>query len=143
MATGVTLMTVTKEIGDGRARDQRRDGSARDGLVQGLHLLAPTINVLAYPHIARAWPMDDSDLTLTFTVGGVAVPYMHGLVYPAVSTVAGQPATAFPVGRLREGLPVGLQAIGPYRKDRTPIRSAALLAREIGGFEKPAGYDEG
>ena len=105
-------------------------------------LLAPAINVLAYPHIPRPWPMDDSDQTLTFTVGGRAVPYMHGLVYPAVSTVAGQPATAFPVGRSREGLPVGLQAIGPYLEDRTPIRFASLLAREIGGFVKPAGYDD-
>ncbi len=105
-------------------------------------VLAPAINVLAYPHIERAWPMDDSDLALTFPVGGQAVPYLHGLVYPAVSTVAGQPATAFPAGRSREGLPVGLQAIGPYLEDRTPIRFAALLAREIGGFESPPGYDE-
>jgi amidase len=104
-------------------------------------LLAPAINVLAYPHIERAWPEDDSDLTLTFTVDGRAVPYLFGLVYPAVSTVAGQPATAFPVGRSREGLPIGLQAIGPYLEDHTPIRFAALLAREIGGFTRPAGYD--
>jgi amidase len=104
-------------------------------------LLAPAMNVLAYPHIDRAWPEDDSDLTLTFSVDGRAVPYLHGLVYPAVSTVAGQPATAFPAGRSREGLPIGLQAIGPYLEDRTPIRFAALLAREIGGFTKPAGYD--
>ena len=105
-------------------------------------LLAPAINVLAYPHIERAWPADDSDLTLTFTVNGVSVPYLHGLCYPALSTVPGQPATAFPVGLSREGLPVGLQAIGPYLEDLTPIRFAALLAREIGGFRKPSGYDE-
>jgi len=104
-------------------------------------LLAPAINVLAYPHIERAWPMDDSDLSLTFDIGGRAAPYLDGLVYPAVSTVAGQPATAFPVGGSREGLPIGLQAIGPYLEDRTPIHFAALLAREIGGFRKPEGYD--
>jgi amidase len=104
-------------------------------------LLAPAINVLAYPHIERAWPMDDSDFTLTFDVGGAKVPYMDGLVYPAVSTVAGQPATAFPAGRSREGLPIGLQAIGPYLEDRTPIRFAALLANEIVGYAKPAGFD--
>jgi len=105
-------------------------------------LLAPAINVLAYPHIERAWPADDSDLTLTFTVDGHSVPYLHGLCYPALSTVPGQPATAFPVGVSREGLPIGLQAVGPYLEDLTPIRFTALLAREIGGFRKPAGYDQ-
>jgi amidase len=105
-------------------------------------LLAPAINVLAYPHIERAWPADDSDLTLTFTVNRRPVPYLHGLCYPALSTVPGQPATAFPVGLSRDGLPIGLQAIGPYLEDLTPIRFAALLAREIGGFRKPSGYDE-
>ncbi len=105
-------------------------------------LLAPAINVLAYPHIARPWPAEDpDDLRLTFDVNGRAVPYMHGLVHPALSTVAGQPATAFPVGISRGGLPIGLQAIGPYLEDLTPLRFAALLAREIGGFRKPPGYD--
>ena len=75
------------------------------------------------------------------TVDGRSVPYLHGLVYPALSTVAGQPATAFPAGRSREGLPIGLQAIGPYLEDRTPIRFAHLLAREIGGSRNPRGYD--
>ncbi len=104
-------------------------------------LLAPAINVLPYRHVERAWPMDDTDFTLTFDVDGRTVPYLDGLVYPAVSTVAGQPATAFPAGRSRDGLPIGLQAIGPYLEDRTPIRFATLLAREIGGFVRPDGFD--
>ena len=105
-------------------------------------LLAPAINVLAYPHIERAWPADNSDQTLTLTIDGRSVPYLHGFCYPALSTVPGQPATAFPVGLSREGLPIGLQAVGPYLEDLTPIRFAALLAREIGGFRKPSGYDQ-
>ena len=104
-------------------------------------LLAPAMNVLAYPHIERAWPRPDSDFHLTFEVNGHVIPYSHGLVYPALSTVAGQPATAFPVGLSRGGLPLGLQAVGPYLEDLTPLRFAALLAREIGGFRKPPGYD--
>jgi amidase len=105
-------------------------------------LLAPAINVLAYPHVARAWPRHDRDFWLTLDVNGHAVPYFHGLVYPALSTVAGQPATAFPVGLSRAGLPIGLQAVGPYLEDLTPLRFTALLAREIGGFRRPVGYDE-
>ena len=65
---------------------------------------------------------------------------MDPLVYPALSTVAEQPATAFPVGISRGGLPIGLQAVGPHLED--PHRFAALLACEIGGFRKPAGFDE-
>jgi amidase len=98
--------------------------------------------MLPYFHIERAWPFDDSDITLTIDVNGTATPYLHGLVYPSVSTLSGQPATAFPVGLSRDGLPVGLQAIGPYLEDRTPIRFAALLAKEIGGFRRPPGFDE-
>jgi hypothetical protein len=97
-------------------------------------LLVPAINVLAYPHVARPWPAEGDDLWLTLDVNGRAIPYLHGLVYPALSTVAGQPATAFPVGTSRGGLPIGLQAVGPYLEDLTPLRFAALLAREIGGF---------
>jgi amidase len=36
---------------------------------------------------------------------------------------------------------MGLQAIGPYLEDRTPIRFVALVAREWGGFTRPPGYD--
>jgi Asp-tRNA(Asn)/Glu-tRNA(Gln) amidotransferase A subunit family amidase len=77
----------------------------------------------------------------TFDVGGRKVTYLDGRVYPAVSTVAGQPATAFPIGRSGDGLPIGLQAIGPSLEDRAPIRFTALVAREIGGFVKPDGFD--
>ena len=90
-------------------------------------------------------PLAVRDLTgvtrVWIDIGGRKVPYLDGLVYPAVSTVAGQPATAFPVGRSREGLPIGLQVLAPYLEDRTPIRFASLLAREIVGYTKPDGYD--
>jgi amidase len=77
----------------------------------------------------------------TLDVNGRAVLEELGLFYPSVATVAGQPATAFPLGRTRAGLPVGLQAIGPYLEDRTPLGFAALLASELGGFAPPPGYD--
>lgn len=74
-------------------------------------------------------------------MNGTAVPYGLQLAYPAVATLSGQPATAFPVGLTCGGLPIGLQAIGPYLEDRTPIRFARLAARDLGGFRRPPGYD--
>jgi amidase len=62
------------------------------------------------------------------------------IVYPMWSIFAGQPSTAFPAGPSAAGLPLGLQAIGPYLEDRTTLRFAQLLEREWQGFQPPPGY---
>jgi amidase len=105
-------------------------------------LLAPITLTPAFPHIRMAWPPDAADITHTLEVNGRAVPYDLQLVYPGLATLSGQPATAFPVGLTRAGLPIGLQVIGPYLEDRTPIRCAALIEREFGGYHSPPGYAE-
>jgi amidase len=105
-------------------------------------LLAPITLIPAFPHLKLAWPREARDFEHTITVNGVAVAYDLQLVYPGIATLSGQPATAFPVGLTRAGLPIGLQAIGPYLEDRTPIHFAALLEREFGGFRRPPGYDD-
>jgi amidase len=105
-------------------------------------LLAPAFFTPAYPHWDKPWPDTPASIRKTLDVNGRATLEELGLFYPSVATVAGQPATAFPVGRTRGGLPIGLQAIGPYLEDRTPLRFAALVAGELGGFTRPPGYDE-
>jgi amidase len=47
------------------------------------------------------------------------------------------PATVAPAGRTAEGLPVGVQIVGPYLEDRTPIEFARRLADVIGGYAPP------
>ncbi len=49
----------------------------------------------------------------------------------------GLPSTAIPVARSKDGLPIGVQVVGPYLEDRTTIAFAALVAREFGGFVPP------
>ncbi|MEV0334240.1 amidase [Nocardia sp. NPDC050717] len=70
-------------------------------------------------------------------IDGVAYPYFDQLVLAAVATMPGLPATAIPAGRSPEGLPVGVQLIGPMFEDRTPLRLAELLEQRIGGFQPP------
>ncbi|HEX5659468.1 MAG TPA: amidase family protein [Polyangiales bacterium] len=94
-------------------------------------VLAPAFMMLAFPHLES--PRD-------VQVVGKTVPYGLGSFYPHVATLPGLPATAFPVELSREGLPIGLQAIGPYLEDRTLFRFAALLAREWGGFVAPPSF---
>lgn len=105
-------------------------------------LLAPITLIPAFSHLKLAWPRQARDFAHTITVNGTTVAYDLQLVYPGIATLSGQPATAFPLGLTRAGLPIGLQAIGPYLEDRTPIHFAALLEREFGGFRRPPGYDD-
>jgi amidase len=97
-------------------------------------LLMPVTGVAAIPH--------DSDRPIpsrTIIVNGEPHPYelLFGWIAPA--TMAYLPATVAPVGRTAEGLPVGMQIVGPYLEDRTTIDFARRLANVVGGFVAPPG----
>ncbi|ALG07102.1 amidase [Kibdelosporangium phytohabitans] len=70
-------------------------------------------------------------------IDGVSHPFIDQFVWAGLATMPGLPATAVPAGRSAEGLPVGVQLVGPMFEDRTPLRLAELLEREIGGFQAP------
>ena len=62
------------------------------------------------------------------------------LFWISFATLAGLPATTAPVGLTRGGLPVGIQIMGPYLEDATPIDLAGRLADVVGGFRPPPGF---
>jgi amidase len=94
-------------------------------------LLAPTALASAFLHGPMPFPPITAMLKHTVDIDGASVdPFLHS-VYPTLASFAGQPATAFPAGLGSDGLPIGLQAIGPYLEDRTTIRFAGLLAGEF------------
>src|SRR5262249_45729096 len=66
--------------------------------------------------------------------------YFDMVRWIAPATLTGCPATSAPVGRDGNGLPIGIQIMGPFWEDATPIIFAKLLGREIGGFTPPPGY---
>ncbi len=67
--------------------------------------------------------------------------YDDMLSWIAPATLTGCPATIAPVGPGEGGLPIGLQIMGPYWEDATPIVFAKLLAQVVGGFVAPPGYE--
>jgi amidase len=101
-------------------------------------ILCPVMPTVAYRHDQSGQGSGHiAQYSRTLQVDGKAVPYLNGLQWPGLATVANLPATAIPTGRFIYGLPVGLQAIGPYLEDRTALRFAQLAAAVVGGFVAP------
>jgi amidase len=102
-------------------------------------LLCPAAATVAFPHdhAGADAPPHIAQYGRTHTVDGAPVPYMNGLQWPGLVTVADLPATAVPTGRFVDDLPTGLQVVGPFGEDRTPLRFATLAEREIGGYADP------
>ncbi|MBT3076693.1 MULTISPECIES: amidase [Streptomyces] len=95
-------------------------------------VVCPVSPTPAFPHDHYPDP-----LRRRLDIDGVAYPYFDQLVWAGVATMPGLPATAVPAGRSPEGLPVGVQLIGPMYEDRTPLKLAELLEQRIGGFRAP------
>jgi amidase len=68
------------------------------------------------------------------------IPYGDQRFWAGLASLSYLPATAAPIGLTIDGLPVGLQIIGPEGEDPTTIEFARLLAAEIGGFVPPPAY---
>ena len=98
-------------------------------------LLTPVAATAAFPHNP-----DPNRDERTVSVNGKSAPYAEQLFFAGLASLSYLPATAAPIGLTEEGLPVGLQIIGPEDEDPTTIEFARLLAAEIGGFVPPPKY---
>ncbi len=97
-------------------------------------LLCPSAPVPAFPHDHR--PFHER----TIEVNGTKRPYADLMGWAGLTNVVFLPATIAPVGMTSGGLPVGVQIVGPYLEDRTPIHIAGLMADVVGGFNPPEGF---
>jgi amidase len=97
--------------------------------------LLPTLFLPAFPHD----PGHSFYGRILQTPEG-ARQYEDLMFWVSFASLAGLPATTVPVGLTKEGLPVGLQIIGPYLEDGTPIDFAEKLTDIVGGFQPPEGY---
>jgi amidase len=124
-------------------RDWAAADMARIKLRQQWHELFREWDVVLCPPMATpAFPHDHSTplSARRIAIDGKQYPYFDQLVWPEIATTPGLPATAAPIGFSESGLPIGVQIVGPYLEDRTPLAFAALLEREFGGFAPPPGY---
>jgi amidase len=84
-------------------------------------VLAPCYGTAAFPHV------EGEQTERTLVIDGVETPYMSQIAWPALATLPNLPATSVPVSTTRDGLPIGVQVVGPYLEDRMTIHFAGLL----------------
>lgn len=131
------------------ARDvtaRKRDWNAADAQRQHLRVrwaelftrfdavLTPALAVPAFPHDHRP------DGERVVVLNGAPRRYWQLGRWPTLANVSRLPATVAPVGLTGDGLPVGIQVLGPYLEDRTAIDLAGRIAELTGGFVPPSGY---
>jgi len=95
-------------------------------------IIAPATPLCAFPHDHT--PFAKRTLTLS---DGAKIPYRSMLNWIALATACGLPATAIPIGPLANGLPFGVQVIGPRGGDSRTLAVAEAIEQAFGGFTTP------
>ena len=67
--------------------------------------------------------------------------YAETFKWISIATLAGCPVTVIPVGKTAANLPVGIQIMGPYMEDGTPLDLAVKMEDVLGGFTPPPGFE--
>jgi amidase len=98
-------------------------------------LLCPVASSAAFPHDHNP---DRNQRTLV--INNKKVPSWDQLFWAGYTGVTYLPATAAPIGLTDDGLPVGVQIVGPQYGDHTTIAFAKLLEKEYRSFEPPPAY---
>ena len=134
------LYPLMDALSDLRHRDWLRANERREMMrtqmrnyfrqVDALLMPVAMVPAIAHDHLE---PMADRVLALA---GGTR-SYLDLFGWIGLPTVAYLPATAVPVGRTANGLPVGIQIVGPHLEDRTTLAVAREIERELGGFVPP------
>jgi amidase len=98
-------------------------------------MLLPVMPCAAIPH-----DHTEPQAARLAQVSGKTIPYWNLITWMAPAGACYLPATVVPVGRLENGLPVGIQIVGPYLEDRTTLDLAEHLLALMGGCPRPPGF---
>ena len=85
-------------------------------------VLAPAFGAVAFAHVDHPQQAETP-----LVIDGIGTSYGDQLAWPGVATLPGLPASVAPIDETPEGLPIGLQVIGPFLQDRRTIHVAGWL----------------
>jgi amidase len=97
-------------------------------------LIAPIMATPAFEHDHQRFEKR------TIKVDGAAQPYFQQIFWAGLAICSYLPSTVIPAGSSADGLPIGLQIIGPEFGDLKTIGLARLLEKAGFAFTPPPGY---
>jgi amidase len=121
---------AAKFIEEERRRLQAR--AAWSGYFDDIDVFLSPVNfTAAFPHDSRPF----EQRTISTPEGDR--PYDNQPFWISHASLPGLPAVVAPIGTTPNGLPVGIQIIGPLFEDDTALTFAELLADVLGGYHRP------
>ena len=99
-------------------------------------LLCPTAATAAFAHNQKGERWERMIM-----VNGKPQPSTTQLFWAGYPGMAYLPSTVAPAGFTKDGLPVGVQIVGPQYGDLATIAAAQFLEREFHSFVAPKGYE--
>jgi len=94
---------------------------------------AAATTAFAHNHVGERWER-------MVLVNGKPQPSTTQMFWAGYSGMAYLPSTVAPIGLADDGLPVGVQIVGPQYGDLTCLKFAQLLEREYHAFVAPPGF---
>jgi aspartyl-tRNA(Asn)/glutamyl-tRNA(Gln) amidotransferase subunit A len=104
----------------------------RTAMYRRVNALFRRFDVLLSPTLSRPALAVDHDAFRPITIGGEEAGSIRGAWYPYLwpFNLSGHPALSLPCGVAADGLPIGLQIVGPWYGDRRVLALAGHLERE-------------
>jgi len=86
----------------------------------------------AFPHCKPGTPIVVDDQCVSYRIGGTG--------YTSPFNLTGNPSVVIPLTRSKEGLPIGVQLVGPRWGEMKLLAIAELFVEVTGPFPRPPGY---
>jgi amidase len=100
-------------------------------------LLCPVINVPAFEHDQAG-----DFMSRTITINGESRGYTDLVSWTGLIGIVGHPSAVPPIGSTAAGIPVGMQIVGGYLRDRDAVAGARIVEDLLGGFRPPPRFAE-
>ena len=127
-----SLRTAVERGASWTATDWANALAQRTVAFRRVQALFRRVDVLLSPTISRPALPADQDADAPIEIGGDVAGSIRGAWYPYTFpfNLSGHPALSLPCGWSQDGLPIGLQIVGPWYADRRVLALAAHLETE-------------